>query len=205
MSIFWWLVKNEQLRYYRNRNAEFQRREKERKQKEEQEKQWKAEQYREYLRLKALQEKTDALEKEILNLKKTIEAIKYPNIYNKDNHIVVDRNLLLNLNHRINLLKKQQSLLKECNHWYTMEFESIIKYFDEIKKEYSEYFNENVEQKQQNKKPNKLSNPALYNKLAHNIKNKKFKNEKEKMKMIKIVGASGLTTEERKSLISMIK
>ena len=27
----------------------------------------------------------------------------------------------------------------------------------------------------------------------------------EKMKMIKIVGASGLTTEERKSLISMIK
>ncbi len=38
MSMFWWLVKNEQLRYYRNRNAEFQRREKERKQKEEQEK-----------------------------------------------------------------------------------------------------------------------------------------------------------------------
>lgn len=205
MSMFWWLVKNEQLKYYRNRNAEFQRREKERKQKEEQEKQWKAEQYREYLRLKELREKADALEKEILNLKKTIEAIKYPNIYNKDNHIVIDRNLLLNLNHRVNSLKKQQSLLKECDYWYTMEFESIIKYFDEIKKEYSEYFNENVEQKQQNKKPNKLSNPKLYNTLAHNIKNKKFKNEKEKMKMIKIVGASGLTVEERKSLISMIK
>ena len=205
MSMFWWLVKNEQLRYYRNRNAEFQRREKERKQKEEQEKQWKAEQYREYLRLKKLGEKTDALKHEILDLKKTIGAIKYPTLYSKDNQIVVDRNLLISLNHRVNSLKKQQSLLKECDHWYTMEFESIIRYFDEIKKEYSEYFNENVEQKQQNKKPNKLSNPVLYNKLAHNIKNKKFKNEKEKMKMIKIIGASGLTTEERKSLISMIK
>ena len=205
MSMFWWLVKNEQLRYYRNRNAEFQRREKERKQKEEQEKQWKAEQYREYLRLKKLGEKTDALKHEILDLKKTIGAIKYPTLYSKDNQIVVDRNLLISLNRRVDSLKKQQELLKECEYWYKLEFESIIKNFDEIKKEYSEYFNENKEQKQQTNKPNKLSNPRLYNKLAHNIKNKKFKNEKETMKMIKIVGASGLTTEERKSLISMIK
>ena len=205
MSMFWWLVKNEQLRYYRNRNAEFQRREKERKQKDEQEKQWKAEQYREYLRLKELGEKTDALKHEILDLKKTIGAIKCPTLYSKDNQVIVDRNLLISLNRRVDLLKKQQELLKECEYWYKLEFESIIKNFDEIKKEYSEYFNENKEQKRQTNKPNELSNPKLYNTLAHNIQNKKFKNEKEKMKMIKIVGASGLTTEERKSLISMIK
>ena len=195
MSMFWWLVKNEQLRYYRNRNAEFQRREKERKQKEEQEKQKRIEQHRYYLEHKAIDD-------EIKYLENTIKAIQYPTIYNKDNHIIVNRDLLLDLNNRINALKR-----KSLEKYGTSEiiFGFVVDNFQEVKEQYKEYFNENSQQKQQNKKPNKLSNPALYNKLAHNIKNKKFKNEKEKMKMIKIVGASGLTTEERKSLISMIK
>lgn len=193
MSMFWWLVKNEQLRYYRNRNAEFQRRERERKQKEEQEKQKRIEQHKRYLERKPIED-------EIKYLEDTIRAIKYPTIYNKDNHIIVNRNLLLDLNNRINALKKQQlEKFPSCE----IPFKYIVKDFNVIKEQYQEYFNENVEQ--QNKKTNKLSNPALYNKLAHNIKNKKFKNEKEKMKMIKIVGASGLTVEERKRLISMIK
>ena len=195
MSMFWWLVKNEQLRYYRNRNAEFQRREKERKQKEEQEKQKRIEQHRYYLEHKAIDD-------EIKYLENTIKAIQYPTIYNKDNNIIVNRDLLLDLNNRINALKRK-SLKKYGTSEITFGF--VVDHFQEVKEQYKEYFNENVEQKQQNKKLNKLSNPALYNKLAHNIKNKKFKNEKEKMKMIKIVGASGLTTEERKRLISMIK
>ena len=195
MSMFWWLVKNEQLKYYRNRNAEFQRREKERKQKEEQEKQKRIEQHKRYLERKPIED-------EIKYLEDTIRTIKYPTIYNKDNHIIVNRNLLLDLNNRINTLgKKQLEKFPSCE----IPFKYIVKDFNVIKEQYKEYFNENVEQKQQNKKPNKLSNPKLYNTLAHNIQNKKFKNEKEKMKMIKIVGESGLTTEERKNLISMIK
>ena len=101
MSMFWWLVKNEQLKYYRNRNAEFQRREKERKQKEEQEKQKRIEQHKRYLERKPIED-------EIKYLKDTIDAIKYPTIYNKDNHIIVNRNLLLDLNNRINVLEKKQ-------------------------------------------------------------------------------------------------
>ena len=195
MSMFWWLVKNEQLRYYRNKNAEFQRREKERKQKEEQEKQKRIEQHRYYLEHKAIDD-------EIKYLENTIKTIQYPTIYNKDNHIIINRDLLLDLNNRINALKR-----KSLEKYGTSEiiFGFVVDHFQEVKEQYKEYFNENSQQKQQNKKPNKLSNPELYNKLAHNIKNKKFKNEKEKMKMIKIVGASGLTVEERKSLISMIK
>lgn len=195
MSMFWWLVKNEQLRYYRNKNAEFQRREKERKQKEEQEKQKRIERERYY-------SKCGVIENEIKYLRNTIDAILYPTIYNKDNHIIVNRDLLLDLNNRINVLKRQPL---EKYGITEITFGFVVDRFQEVKEQYKEYFNENSQQKQQNKKPNKLSNPALYNKLAHNIKNKKFKNEKEKMKMIKIVGASGLTTEERKSLISMIK
>ena len=49
MSMFWWLVKNEQLRYYRNRNAEFQRREKERKEREQRERQQKELQRKEHI------------------------------------------------------------------------------------------------------------------------------------------------------------
>ena len=195
MSMFWWLVKNEQLRYYRNKNAEFQRREKERKQKEEQEKQKRIERERYY-------SKCGAIENEIKYLRNTIDAILYPTIYNKDNHVIVNRDLLLDLNNRINVLKRQPL---EKYGITEITFGFAVDRFQEVKEQYKEYFNENHQQKQQNKKPNKLSNPVLYNKLAHNIKNKKFKNEKEKMKMIKIVGASGLTTEERKSLISMIK
>ena len=195
MSMFWWLVKNEQLRYYRNKNAEFQRRERERKQKEEQEKQKRIERERYYSKL-------EAIENEIKYLRNTINAIKFPTIYNKDNHIIVNRDLLLDLNNRINELKRQPL---EKYGITEITFGFVVEDFQEVKEQYKEYFDVNSQQKQQNKKPNKLSNPALYNKLAHNIKNKKFKNEKEKMKMIKIVGASGLTVEERKSLISMIK
>ena len=198
MSMFWWLVKNEQLKYYRNRNAEFQRREKERKQKEEQEKQKRIEQHRRYLERKAIED-------ELKYLKDTIDAIKYPTLFNEDNHVVINRDLLLDLNNRINLFRKQQLERPDINIVYEIPFKYIVNDFSEIKEQYKEYFNGNIQQRQQVEKSNKLSNPKLYNKLAHEIHNKTFKNEKEKMKMIKIVGASGLTTEERKRLISMIK
>ena len=162
MSMFWWLVKNEQLKYYRNRNAEFQRREKERKQKEEQEKQKKIEQHRRYLERKAIED-------ELKYLKDTIDAIKYPTLFNEDNHVVINRDLLLDLNNRINLFRKQQLERPDVNIVYEIPFKYIVNDFSEIKEQYKEYFNGNIQQRQQVEKSNKLSNPCYKIELVENV------------------------------------
>ena len=128
MSMFWWLVKNEQLRYYRNRNAEFQRREKERKQKEEQKKQKRIERERYY-------SKCGAIENEIKYLRNTIDAILYPTIYNKNNHVIVNRDLLLDLNNRINVLKRQPL---EKYGITEITFGFVVDHFQEVKEQYKQ-------------------------------------------------------------------
>ena len=207
MSMFWWLVKNEQLRYYRNRNKEFERREKERKEREQRERQQKELQRKEHIEYMRKYDEAKKIVDEAEELAMIVDCIYLPSFYNPNGKIDTSKYSIYDLQDKAYKLKKDlenNNMVSKITVSSTAKFklDSAINTLEEmIKKQPRPQKQNNIKK---DDRPN-LSNPQLYNRLMTNIKNKKFKNEKEKLQMIRIVGQSGLTTEERKRLISMIK
>lgn len=181
---------------YTERRMERNQRKQQKLQKEIQERKQREEDFKKY---KAKRE----IEDEVNELKDNLNCILYPLIYNEDKHINTERISIYNLENRIYSLRAKLSNTGKYEYSVAkIDVEFLIKSLQEAKEQIE---SKTKQEEDKTPRPVRINNPVVYNKLLREVTNKKFKNEKEKMKMIKIIGQSGLSTEERKTLISMIK
>lgn len=159
----------------------------------------------------------ERIKHEVWSLSRTVDEIRFPRLYENNTINIkeyIDNNGQYNVDKLYTLRSKVKSLKirsekcnfeKEC----TVENLKLNSLYQNINELINDHKNDVFTEKEV-KKEQQINNEViveitpLYRKFINEIVGKTF-TKKEKMKMIKRIGVSGLNVEQRKKLISLIK